>query len=166
MMPSQFHFAAACMSIALTSLASAADSLSQRVDALYQDIEADVINAPTISAESLRQATTAPIWVDARSDRERRVSGISGAISIAELPAALKTEKRLVVVYCTVGYRSGLAVLDLEKQGIAARNLRGGILAWLAAGGQIVDVYGKPTHKVHVYGKSWAVVPEGFEAIY
>ena len=109
---------------------------------------------------------SAPIWVDVRSDRERKVSGISRAISIAELPAALKAKKRIVVVYCTVGYRSGLEVLELEKRGIAARNLRGGILAWLAAGGQIVAVSGKPTHKVHVYGKSRAVVPEGFEAIY
>jgi rhodanese-related sulfurtransferase len=146
--------------------ALAADSLAQRVDALYLAIEADVIDAPTINANALRQDKARPIFVDVRSAKERAVSNISGAISLAELPAALQSAKRPVVVYCTVGYRSGLAVLDLQKRGIAARNLRGGILAWLAAGGQIVDADGKQTHKVHVYGKSWAVLPEGFEAVY
>ena len=146
--------------------ACAADRLAQRVDALYLAIEADVIDAPTVYAQALRQDKPLPIFVDVRSAKERAVSNIAGAISLTELAQALESGKRPVVVYCTVGYRSGLAVLDLQKRGIAARNLRGGILAWLAAGGRLVDADGKQTHKVHVYGKSWAVVPEGFEAIY
>lgn len=146
--------------------AGAADSLAQRVDALYLAIEADVIDAPTVYAQALRQDKSLPIFVDVRSAKERAVSNIAGAISLTELPEALESGKRPVVVYCTVGYRSGLAVLDLQKRGIAARNLRGGILAWVAAGGQVVDTDGKQTHKVHVYGKSWAVLPKGFEAIY
>ena len=166
MILNSFRCTAASVLIALTSMASAEESLAQRIDALYQEIEADVINAPAISAQAILREVPAPIWVDVRSAHEREISGISGAISIAELPTALKAGKRPVVVYCTVGYRSGLAVLALKKQGIAARNLRGGILAWLAAGGQIVDASGKQTRKVHVYGKSWAVVPDVFEAVY
>jgi rhodanese-related sulfurtransferase len=145
---------------------ASAESLAKRVDRLYQAVEADVIDAPAVAAYALKQDQRARIWVDVRSAKERKVSAIPGAILLAELPAALKAKKRDVVVYCTVGYRSGLAVLELKKQGIAARNLRGGILAWLAVGGAIVDPAGKPTQKVHVYGKAWAVVPEGFEAIY
>ena len=47
-----------------------------------------------------------------------------------------------------------------------ARNLRGGILVWIAAGGGLVDAQLKPSHQVHVYAKAWAAVPDEFEAIY
>lgn len=156
----------AALCLIAVSAVNAADSLAMRVDRLYQAVEADVIAAPSVSAQAVKQAQRARIWVDVRSDKERRVSVISGAILLADLPAALKAKKRDVVVYCTVGYRSGLTVIELQKRGIAARNLRGGILAWLAVDGQIVDQNGKPTYKVHVYGKAWAEVPDGFEAIY
>ena len=55
------------------------------------------------------------------------------AITTAEFAARFRhgipKEKRLVV-YCTIGYRSGKYAQELAKQGIKAENLEGGVLAW------------------------------------
>ena len=90
------------------------------------------------------------------------MSVILGAVFDADLIAAGAE----VIVYCTVGLRSGKTARQLRERGINALNLRGGILAWLAAGGALVDAQGAPTNRVHVYGRRWNAVPEGFEAVW
>jgi len=71
-----------------------------------------------------------------------------------------------IVVYCTIGVRSGRYVKRLIKDGYDAYNLKGGILAWAHAGGRFVDKTGKETRRVHVYGKRWNLLPKGYEGIW
>lgn len=137
-------------------------ALKQRVEALVQAIEPQVSDVPVMLVEQLRRAQPQPLLLDVRSKAEREVSVIPGAIFDAgSIPAGGR-----VVVYCTVGLRSGIAARKLRAQGIDAVNLRGGILAWLAAGGELLDPAGQPTQAVHVYGRRWDAVPDNVQAVW
>lgn len=53
--------------------------------------------------------------------------------------AALADRQRAIVVYCRSGGRAALAALSLQQLGFTAvRSMTGGIMAWAAAGLQIV----------------------------
>ena len=150
----------------LAPLPALADAqLDQRIEALVADVEASVGDVPVIRADDLRLAlggAAPPVLLDVRAPEERAVSVIPGAVFDADRIAAGAE----VIVYCTVGLRSGKTARQLRERGINALNLRGGILAWLAAGGTLVDAQGAPTHRVHVYGRRWNAVPEGFVAVW
>ena len=64
----------------------------------------------------------------------------------------------------SVGYRSGSEAARLRRDGLDARNLRGGILEWCHAGQPVVNA-GGPTRRVHVYGARWNFLPEGYEPV-
>ena len=150
----------------LAPLPALADAqLDQRIEALVADVEASVGDVPVIRADALRlalSAATPPMLLDVRAPEERAVSVIPGAVFDADrIPAGAD-----VIVYCTVGLRSGKTARQLRERGINALNLRGGILAWLAAGGALVDADGRATQRVHVYGRRWNAVPAGFEAVW
>jgi adenylyltransferase/sulfurtransferase len=77
-----------------------------------------------------------PQLVDVREPYEYEICRIPGAILIplAQLPARLSEidPDREVVLQCKVGVRSARAAAFLRAQGFAsARNLTGGILAWI-----------------------------------
>lgn len=151
------------LALTVSSSQTAPDpALKQRIEALVQAIEPQVEDVPVTLAEQVRRAQPQPLMLDVRSQAERTVSVIPGAIFDAEsIPAGSR-----VVVYCTVGLRSGIVARELRQRGIDAVNLRGGILAWLAAGGELVDPQGQPTRAVHVYGRRWNAVPDNFKAVW
>ncbi len=154
-----------CLSLLAPFLAVADAALDQRIEALVADVEDSVGDVPVIRAEALRQAlgsASPPVLLDVRTDAERAVSVIPGSLFDADAIAPGVE----VIVYCTVGLRSGQTARQLRERGIHALNLRGGILAWLAAGGTLVDAQGMPTQRVHVYGRRWNAVPVGFEAMW
>jgi sodium/bile acid cotransporter 7 len=140
-----------------------------RIDELYDGYRAKFPEAPEITVETLVERLAGPeppVLVDVRSDEERKVSTIPGAISRQEFeedPA--RFSGREVVTYCTIGYRSGLYTQKLVGEGWDASNLRGSILAW-AHGGQELDRGGSTTRQVHVYGARWNLVPEGYAAVW
>ena len=70
-----------------------------------------------------------------------------------------------IVIYCTIGLRSGLYAEELRRKGHAVRNLRGGILAWVHAGQDVVKG-GRPTRRLHVYGPKWDLLPDGHVAVW
>lgn len=147
----------------LQALADAA--LDRRIETLVADVEDSVGDVPVIRADALRLSLSAaapPILLDVRGPEERAVSVIPGAVFDADRIGAGAE----VIVYCTVGLRSGKITRELRKRGVNALNLRGGILAWLAVGGTLVDAQGAATQKVHVYGPRWNALPEGFEAMW
>ena len=77
-----------------------------------------------------------PQIIDVREPQEHAICRIPGAqlIPLAQLPHRLEeiARDREVVVHCKVGGRSARAVAFLRTQGYTnARNLTGGILAWI-----------------------------------
>ena len=107
------------------------------------------------------------VFVDARTDAERAVSTLPDAVPEAAFladPARYAGKK--VIIYCTIGYRSGLLARTLAKQGVPTVNLAAGILGWLHAGGPLADAKGQPSKRVHVYGRSWDLAPLAYTAVW
>jgi sodium/bile acid cotransporter 7 len=140
-----------------------------RIDELYEGYKKKFPDAPEITVEALKERLDGPeppVLVDVREDEEREVSMIPGAISREQFEARRdELAGREVVTYCTIGYRSGLYTQKLIDEDWKASNLRGSIVSWTHVGGDLVkgDV---PTRRVHVYGRKWNLVAEGYEAVW
>jgi rhodanese-related sulfurtransferase len=98
------------------------------------------------------------VWVDARSRAEFEVSHVPGAIHMkpgGPLPALDPTDRRPVVVYCSVGWRSAKAAERLAADTTrSVHNLTGGIFEWANRGLPLEDSDG-PAPRVHPYDWSW-----------
>jgi len=117
------------------------------------------------------------VLVDVRTPAEQKVSMIPTAIrkETFERTRDAYTD-HTIVAYCTIGYRSGLYVKELHGKGdceagglkgggLKALNLRGSILDWSLEGYPLVDEKtGLETKRVHVYGETWNLVGEGYQA--
>jgi rhodanese-related sulfurtransferase len=145
--------------------------IEHRYEALKRKAFAD---APELTVTELvaLQATTGKrvLLCDVRTDAEFAVSTLPGARLRAELEADLTAARgdadTTVVCFCTIGARSGAATLALRRQGINALNLRGSVLAWTHAGGELVEpATGQPTRRVHTYAADWSLQAPGYEAV-
>jgi rhodanese-related sulfurtransferase len=76
--------------------------------------------------------------VDVRKPSEVEAGRIAGArhVQLEELPAEAGSldRERPIVFYCRTGSRSAMAVHAFAASGYDARNLDGGLEAWVAAG--------------------------------
>ena len=121
-----------------------------------------------MSADQLlaAQATGNVVLVDVRRPVERDVSVIPGAISREQYEQQSDLYRdRTIVMYCTIGDRSGRYARTLQEQGHRIVNLKGGILAWTHAGQAVVNSRGQTNH-VHVYGPTWDLLPHSYEAVW
>ena len=91
-----------------------------------------------IAAPELKRALDGPappVLLDVRELMEYRIVRIPGAmlVPLGELPDRLREldAARDHVVYCHLGIRSAYAVELLRAAGFRARNLAGGIIAWI-----------------------------------
>ncbi len=133
------------------------------------------ITGPTLRADSLRALLddTDLVLIDVRQPDEQAVSMIPHALTTADFAAkyrkGIPKAKRLVV-YCTLGYRSGKYAMELARQGITAANLEGGLLAWTHAGGplEVRNAAGlvTATRRVHIYSSGWNLVHPDYEAVW
>jgi rhodanese-related sulfurtransferase len=102
-------------------------------------------------------------WVvlDVRAANEYAVSHIKGSLwlgypdtdysKIEDIP-----KNKMILVYCSVGYRSERVGEILLKKGyINVKNLYGGIFEWVNCEQPIVDKEEKNTNKVHGFEPSW-----------
>lgn len=116
--------------------------------------------------EAMRLMKTANVlFVDVRRPAEISVSMLPNAITSQEFlknPSYYKDAK--IVAYCTVSYRSGVFVKELEKKGIRINNFTGGFLAWVLKGGKVIDTHGE-TKRIHVYDQRWNYLPKGYEMV-
>jgi sodium/bile acid cotransporter 7 len=131
----------------------------------------EITAADLLHKQQEQTPTESFIVVDCRDEAEQKVSIIPGAITKPEFEALLEKDNEAVqsqevVAYCTIGYRSGLYVKQLEDRGIAAANLKGSILAWTHEGGELVDAGGQSTTKVHTYGRRWALAASGYTSVW
>jgi len=106
----------------------------------------------------MNASDSSPVLVDVRSDTERAVSIIPGAISQQEYEAtANELAGRQVVTYCTVGGRSYLYARKLVAAGVDAKNYRDSILGWCRAGLPLETHDGQATNAVHPYWRIFRV---------
>jgi adenylyltransferase/sulfurtransferase len=101
--------------------------------AMPADLEATV--------EELKQIQTSgkPLYLlDVREPHEFQICRIPGStlIPLGQLPSRLNelptgAGAPEIIVHCRSGVRSAKAVRQLQEHGIASRNLKGGILAWI-----------------------------------
>ena len=122
-------------------------------------------NVPYISVETLALPKTNAILLDAREEKEFKVSHLKDAIrvgydhfntkeTIAKLP---KDKDTKIVVYCSIGIRSETVAHKLMKEGYTnVYNLYGGIFEWKNANFKVVDTLGSETEKVHTFNKNWS----------
>ena len=134
---------------------------------MYRQYKRHFPDVPDIDPGEIMSATNreSVILVDVRDQKEQAVSMIPGAITQTQFEKDREGYKgQTVVTYCTIGYRAGLYAKRLRKQGWKALNLTGSILGWVHAGGH-VEHNGVITNRVHVYGKKWDLLPEGYESV-
>lgn len=126
-------------------------------------------SVPQMSVDELKvrlKAGTKLLLVDVRDSSEQAVSMLPGAMTVEQFEANIrKYREHVVVAYCTIGYRSSKFVKKHLKTGLNIKNLRGSVLLWSHAKGGFVDSNGQKTKKVHVYGRSWSLLADGYEAI-
>jgi sodium/bile acid cotransporter 7 len=137
--------------------------------ALYEGYIKDFPEAAAMRPEEALQRwrNGDAVFIDARSEAERAVSTLPGAVSEQDyLADPGRFAGKQAVVYCTIGYRSGVLVQKLAAQGMATANLAAGIVGWLHAGGSLVDASGAPTRQVHVYGRTWDLAPLAYTAVW
>ena len=129
-----------------------------RVDELNQQTGARQLASGTLREKLARNEDI--VLLDIREASEHRVAALPGAKLVppsevesfaGDLPAGAT-----IVTYCTVGYRSGLAAVTLEKRiGRPVFNLDGGIIAWFNDGGTVVDAGGEETGKIDAFSAEW-----------
>ncbi|GEM_PF-1237175 len=133
------------------------------------------LHVPVIKPAELKQiiADTNLVLIDIRQPKEQEVSMLPHALTTNEFAEKFRhgipKDKRLVV-YCTIGYRSGKYAETLVRQGIKSENLEGGILAWSFVGGELFtkDKDGSliPTNRIHTYSKDWNLVHPDYVGVW
>lgn len=133
------------------------------------------IKGPTLKAENLLAILddTNLVLLDIRQPGEQAVSMIPKAITTVEFAERFKKgipKAKRIVVYCTIGFRSGKYAMELAGQGIRAENLEGGVLAWSHTGGpfEVRNQAGlaTPTKRVHVFDKGWNFLHPDYQAVW
>ena len=139
---------------------------------LIQFIHSKRVEIPTISAEQIRTLQNSEAWtdrsviVDVRDKAETDVSVIPGAITKSEFEKNSRQHQgKVVIAYCTVGYRSGIYGKKLASKGWQAYNYKGSILDWCENQLPLVSFDGKETNRVHTYSSKYKVA-NGYEATY
>lgn len=150
------------------SLVSVDQEYRQIVDGFNEKTGSRLIGAEDLANEL--DAGERVVLIDVREAEEQAVSTLPGALkttprAIAELDVGLLTDAR-VVTYCTVGYRSGFAAVELERRlNRPVYNLDGGIIEWFNRGGTVVAPSGEPAGRIHPYSDEWAKFVHPTDAI-
>lgn len=141
----------------------------EQINAMYQEYRKDFPEVNEITPQGVvdLQKSGKLVLVDVRAPEEQSVSMIPGAITVEAFEAAMETYRdKKVVTYCTIGARSGVYANTLRQKGFNVSNLKGSLLAWTHAGLPLKDASGNDTKRVHVYGKKWNLVADGYEAVW
>ncbi len=121
-------------------------------------------SVPSISVDSLRELCSEKdvLLLDARSREEYEVSHMKNAVWVGYEGFDLKrvkevSKERFVVVYCSVGKRSGEVAQQMREVGFQNTvNLYGGIFEWVNRGERVYR-NDHPIDSVHAYSKAWGV---------
>lgn len=137
-------------------------SVRSAVDTRYSDVR--WVSADTLSSWLASDAP--PQLLDSRARAEFDVSHLAGAVWIdpdhPDWSVVDPTPARRVVVYCSVGWRSGSIAQQLGDRGRPnVYNLEQGLFGWANAGRPMVRG-GRPATRVHPYDAVWGqmLLPE------
>lgn len=138
----------------------------------YTLVKSEFTDLPEFSAQSLQALSaderTNYIVVDVRTPEERDISIIVDAVDQAYFETNLEAyqKNKIIIVYCTIGYRSGYYAQELRQKGFDAYNLSEGILGWIDTNGLLVNPHGQETLRVHVYSRPWNLAVKNHIAIF
>lgn len=145
---------------------------AERLGAVHEMVEEVGAAFPDVATVSVRElmdlmkTPNAVVLVDVRTEEERSVSTLPGALSQSDFLSRMhELEGRTVVAYCTIGVRSSRFAREMAERGVEVANLAGSILAWTHEGGALMTETGG-TNRLHVYGPSWALAADGYEALW
>ena len=139
-----------------------------KIETMYRDYKKDFPDVQDITPAEAMQLlkSNQAVFVDVREKKEQAVSMLPGAITEQEFLNHLdRYRDKTIIGYCTISYRSGKLAEKLKAQGVVMLNLRGGLLAWVHAGGKVYDRNGE-TRRIDVYGRKWDLGPKGYEAVW
>ena len=131
-----------------------ATDYDEMLSALYSN------TVPLIKANNIEKTEN---WVvlDVRAANEYAISHIKGSLWLGYPDTDYSkiediAKNQMILVYCSVGYRSERVGEILLKKGfINVKNLYGGIFEWVNSKHPIVDKEEKKTNKVHGFEPSW-----------
>lgn len=116
------------------------------------------VEGATLARWMARPEAERPHLLDVRTAEEFAVSHLRGAVRVdPDRPAlgAIPDDGRPVVVYCSVGWRSGTLGAQLVERGLErVYNLEGGIFGWANAG-RPIWAEGRRAALVHPYDEEW-----------
>lgn len=126
-----------------------------------QHLKSQFPDIPFVSTEALARSLSgdhAPTLIDVRSAKEFAVSRLPGshrAESVAEVQSLNLAPSTPIVVYCSVGYRSGMLARKLRAAGFTnVRNLEGSLFAWANENRPMVNDFG-PADGAHPFNIWW-----------
>ena len=97
------------------------------------------------------------VIIDVRSKAETDVSMIPGALTKSEFEETIDLHQgKTIVVYCTVGARSGRYAAKLNRKGWHAMNYKGSIMDWCKNKLPLETRDGRATNQVHTYSARYA----------
>lgn len=130
---------------------------------LSTELRAELPGVLTIDVDELAarmRAGERPMLLDVRAEEEFAVSHLEGARRAetkeeAEALLAGEPREREVILYCSVGVRSGHLAEVLRREGWTnVRDLEGSIFAWANAGHPVWRD-GERVREVHPYDEEW-----------
>jgi rhodanese-related sulfurtransferase len=167
-------FRAGCVLMHILTLQAWADEAMSdadkraKIESMYRDYKKDFADVADIApAEAMALLKTGQaLFVDVRTAEEQEVSMLPGAIAADEfLKHPERYRDKVIIGYCTISYRSGKLADTLKTRGMVMLNLKGGLLAWVHAGGKVYDRNGE-TRRIHVYGRKWNLGPMDYDALW
>ena len=126
---------------------------------------------PTVGCEEIKKMNNA-VFLDTRERREYEVSHLKNAQWVGFNTFDLKNMAAIpkdanIVVYCSIGVRSGKIGEKLLQAGYRnVHNFYGSIFEWVNQGNSVYDMAGKPTNKIHGYNWKWGIWCNKGEKVY
>jgi rhodanese-related sulfurtransferase len=128
-------------------------------------------SVPTVGCEDIKKMKNV-VLLDTREKREYEVSHLKDARWVGFEKFDLKSVAAIpkdanIVVYCSIGVRSGKIGEKLMQAGFTnVHNFYGSIFEWVNQGNPVYDMAGKPTNKIHGYNWKWGVWCNKGEKVY
>lgn len=134
-------------------------SFDEMASRMSQKFSAPIIKTDQLKALLKKEKV---FLLDARELVEFKVSHIKNSTYVGFEKFDIKKIKQnlpkgsLIVVYCSVGYRSGKVADEIIEAGYKAYNLYGGLFGWSNSGNLVFDDNELATKKVHGFNQKWS----------